>query len=93
MPHCWSFPQEDSGAKWLAFHYHHGDKKDDFVWVHLVGKGTIFLTQCLQSAVSELIRVRSKQPIRQPGEGGKRRKRALPIVKFYVGPSKQAKRK
>lgn len=51
-------PIKDNGLKWFAFDYHHGDGKDDFVWVRLVGKATIFLTLCIQSAVNELIRVR-----------------------------------
>ena len=50
-------PHQESGEKWLAFHYHHGDTEEDFVWVRLVGKATIFLTLCIQSAVNELIRV------------------------------------
>ncbi|CAI8006741.1 Sorting nexin-17 [Geodia barretti] len=54
---CWKVGYWESGEKWLAFHYHHGDTEEDFVWVRLVGKATIFLTLCIQSAVNELIRV------------------------------------
>lgn len=82
---CWKVGyQENSGQKWLAFSYHHGDGKDDFIWVRLVGKATVFLTLCIQSAVNELLRLRSKQCVRLPSEGSKRRKTALPIVKFHV---------
>jgi sorting nexin-17 len=82
---CWKVGyQENSGQKWLAFNYHHGDGKDDFIWVRLVGKATVFLTLCIQSAVNELLRLRSKQCVRLPSEDSKRRKTALPIVKFHV---------
>lgn len=52
------------GIPCLKFHYQFG--KDSFVWVTITGEKAVFLALCLHSAVNELLRVRSKRPIRTP---------------------------
>ena len=52
------------GLPCLKFHYQEG--KDSFVWVTITGEKAVFLALCLHCAVNELLRVRSKRPIRTP---------------------------
>ena len=77
---------QGTGKQWLSFHFQ--ASKDKLTWVTIEGKGVPFLTQCLHSAVNELLRRQKRQGIRKPSEHPiKRKPRALPWIKFQTPPT------
>lgn len=73
--------QPTSGVYWLAFHYQ--ATADGFVWVTLKGRGVIFVSQCLLSTVTELVRLKKGQKMRTPADQPVVRKgKLLPHVKL-----------